>query len=99
MMILYEHPYRLTTKDGSRYTNARCIGKDEDGNVIILTDCFNRLKVKENEVLLHWNLGKEYQEEAFMPVTLNDFIDSVEENIKELKLWIKEHQSNTDILL
>ena len=100
-MILYKHPFRLTTRDGSRYTNARCIGKDEEGNVIVLTDCFNILKMKESDVLLHWNLGKEYLEDPdnIFPVTIEDFIESVEDNIRELRVWIKEHSSDTDVLL
>lgn len=50
-MILYKHPYRLVTKDGKRYTNARIIGKTENNNTaIVLTDCFNLLLKSEEEL-------------------------------------------------
>lgn len=101
-MILYKHPYRLVTKNGKRYTNARIIGKsEEDKKLVILTDCFNLLIKDESEVDLHWDLAPEYDNfDSVMPVTLNDFIETIEENIRELKLWVKENGcEETNILL
>jgi|TARA_R100000093_G_scaffold66326_1_gene37460 hypothetical protein len=104
-----EHPIRLITNDGGRYTNARLIATSshnisQDKNSImcvICTDCFNILTMSMSSMNHYWSKGEEYEGDlaSVFTVTLNDFIDSVEENIKELKLWVKEHQSNTDILL
>lgn len=101
-MILYKHPYRLVTKDGKRYTNARIIGKTENSNTaIVLTDCFNLLLKSEEELERNWSLAPEYDNpDSVMPVTLNDFIETIEENIRELKLWVKENDCDrTNILL
>lgn len=101
-MILYKHPYRLVTKDGKRYTNARVLGKSEDtGNIIILTDCFNLLFKSEEDLERNWKLAPEYDNpDSVMPVTLNDFIETIDENIRELKLWVKESDcEGTNILL